>query len=1362
MASLGTPPQLDPSNTTTVTTRIIMQRFLLATLLLLCSVSGVGQNTADGRAAFASVEEHGDYSINLQTLDVIINTPIHSKSGAIPFSYSRGYNSECTLGKLYGGNINWNCSPQGGFKHDGLQFSAMPTKISEGYLCPDGITMTYDWSKWQIVTNDNSSSHPIYIYGKVDVAGCYSSTLSYTTIDGTGMLLSVTRTGSDPSPSTTMRYNVTVTKRNGDVLTSSGNTGLNNPISFPLQVADPFGNKITSNGSAYTDTLGTTAVTATNNNWAYTDTTGTTQNITATVSSVTQEMVACGYTLNQANVLTNSYNYPDGTSQAFTWESQYAGTYTGRVASITNRTGGVVSFSYGSMYCSTGNVSYPTSLTVTTPDGVYSYTMGTGPSKVTTVLDPGKNKTVYTFTGGNTTIFPAAPVLGEVQEYQNTGTVASPAYTLLTTDIYCYNTNLTNCPTTAVILPITEKDVFHTINSMSTSSKVQQLFDGAGNLTSTARYGFGASSFTTQTAITYGSWNGSTCVAVGSGISNLPCDERTVDNASHTLAESRSTYNSKGAILTHSVWSGSTWLSTTFTPNANGTVASSVSPAGLTTTLSYAATGSGGCNGLLQTSSSATIQTGDTLTSSATWNCDGPVVLSATDANGNGTSSLYNDPMSRLTASTDQSGLTTNIDYTATTVRVHNSFGSSVGDVTSTVDGLGRGVLTQKKQGPSASNYDTVSKAYAYNGTNWQVSTSTPCVKTVGVNCGSSFAVSSLDPLGRPLLSTDAAGSGTGTYTYTNNDAAVVHGPAPTGENAKAVHVEVDGVGRTMSACSILTSGGVSCGQGLSGSGVLNTYAYTYATGSSTVAVTRGVQTHTTVRDALGRITSTTTPEAGTTTSYYDLSAPDCSSGVNGTLSESKDNAGNHVCYYNDLAGRLQSSSSNGVCNVFAYDTASVSPANPVPTGVTLANTAGKVIEAFTNNCTGGAAVTDEWFSYDKNGRMTDMWQMTPHSGGYYHTTVAYFANGVVNTLSGIPGYATYTYGVDGEGRASVAAQGAVTLVNGVTFDASGRALVVTVGAAGDADTFTYDADERMATYTFAVNGKTDVGTLTWNANGTLQKLAIVDGFNAGGTQTCTFGYDDIARLLSDNCGSTIWSQTFSYDQYDNLKKTGNPGISWIPGYSSTNNQYTTIGATYDANGRMTYDSFNSYTWNTFGNMSSVRAGSMAAVCGTSGTCVTYDARGRAVEKNVAGVYSEILYSPVGKTAIMSGASTVTQAYIPLPGMSMTTSGSGGTVRWMEHRDWLGSSRLTEKLVDRTVQYDRAFAPYGEMYDNFGSTTALDFTGDKQDLFAGLNDTPNREQIPNQGRWISPDPAGVSFRTPTRTRVGYRKLASQV
>jgi RHS repeat-associated protein len=82
------------------------------------------------------------------------------------------------------------------------------------------------------------------------------------------------------------------------------------------------------------------------------------------------------------------------------------------------------------------------------------------------------------------------------------------------------------------------------------------------------------------------------------------------------------------------------------------------------------------------------------------------------------------------------------------------------------------------------------------------------------------------------------------------------------------------------------------------------------------------------------------------------------------------------------------------------------------------------------------------------------------------------------------------------------------------------------------------------------------------------------------------------------------------------------------------------------------------------------------------------------------------------------------------------------------HKDWLGSARIVSGTNNHTINSDMAFAPYGEIYAQFGSTgTAYQmFTGDIQDIVSGMMATPNREYNNSaQGRWISPDPAGAGW-----------------
>jgi len=66
----------------------------------------------------------------------------------------------------------------------------------------------------------------------------------------------------------------------------------------------------------------------------------------------------------------------------------------------------------------------------------------------------------------------------------------------------------------------------------------------------------------------------------------------------------------------------------------------------------------------------------------------------------------------------------------------------------------------------------------------------------------------------------------------------------------------------------------------------------------------------------------------------------------------------------------------------------------------------------------------------------------------------------------------------------------------------------------------------------------------------------------------------------------------------------------------------------------------------------------------------------------------------------------------------------------------------------QTVYYDGAYAPYGESYAESG-TIDHQFTGLYQDTVGDLYDFPFREYHSTQGRWLSPDPAGLAAADPT-------------
>jgi RHS repeat-associated protein len=135
------------------------------------------------------------------------------------------------------------------------------------------------------------------------------------------------------------------------------------------------------------------------------------------------------------------------------------------------------------------------------------------------------------------------------------------------------------------------------------------------------------------------------------------------------------------------------------------------------------------------------------------------------------------------------------------------------------------------------------------------------------------------------------------------------------------------------------------------------------------------------------------------------------------------------------------------------------------------------------------------------------------------------------------------------------------------------------------------------------------------------------------------------------------------------------------------------------------------------------------------------------VEQNRSGTYSEILYSPIGKLALMNRQ--VTQnIFLPLPGGEQATY-TGSTLRF-RHSDWLGTYRFETNSSEQEYG-DVAYAPFGEYYAET-NTPYFGFTGQNQDTVTGqtgLYDFLHREYNPTQGRWISPDPAGTTAIDPT-------------
>jgi RHS repeat-associated protein len=447
-----------------------------------------------------------------------------------------------------------------------------------------------------------------------------------------------------------------------------------------------------------------------------------------------------------------------------------------------------------------------------------------------------------------------------------------------------------------------------------------------------------------------------------------------------------------------------------------------------------------------------------------------------------------------------------------------------------------------------------------------------------------------------------------------------------------------------------------------------------------------------------------------------------------GDLVKRVDTVGNTICSTYDALHRVTSTTYSGPYQsvtpnkYFVYDAATVN-------STTMTNTKGRLAEAYTATCQTCTKLTDAGFSYTARGEVSDVYESTPHSGGYYHVSASYWANGAVNQLSGISGLPSITYGADGAGRTSTVSAGSgQNPVSGTTYNVASLASQINLGS-GDSDAFTYDPNTfRMTQYKFNVNSQSVIGALSWNAMGTLNSLNITDPFNSSDNQSCSYTHDDLVRSASVNCGS-VWSQTFSYDAFGNISKSGTN--SFQPTYSWLTNHMTAIGSstpTYDANGNVTNDFLHAYSWDALGRPVTI-----------DGVGVTYDALGLMVEQSKSGTYSEIVYAPWGGELAIMNAQTLTKAFVPLVGGSTAVYNSSG-LAYYRHSDWLGSSRFASTPA-RAMYSDTAYAPFGEPYAQTG-TPDLSFTSMNQDTVSNLYDFPARE-YGIQGRWPSPDPAGL-------------------
>jgi RHS repeat-associated protein len=1278
--------------------------------------------------------------INLANLNSHIVVPVRSKPGrGGPFVYNLSYDTSVWNPVKSGATTTWQPATNWGWTSSTAAVSGhLSSRTVTIQACPHIVNIhlppvyeetIYDtyWTFYDYLGTPHGFPGYSSSWTSSPCGSAGSSGLSSTATDGSGYSVSVTSTSA------------TVTTRKGTVIGPPANQ-----FAGPGTLTDRNGNIVSVDSSGnITDTLGTIALVVAGS--------GTPSSpITFTYAppaggSVSYTMKFTAYTVqtnfgcsgigeySAANVpLVSEIDSPDGTNYLFTYETTpgSSGNVTGRLASVTAPTGGTVSYAYSGgsngITCADGSTA---TLSRQTPDGSWTYAHSeSGTAWTTTITDPQLNQSVLDFQGTYET---------ERQVYQG-----STSGTLLETTYTCYNGAAVPCNSTAITLPIASRANYVKWPE-GLESETNTDYNAYGSVTENDWYAYGAGApgaVVRKTLTTYAS--------LGNGIVGLPASVTIVDGSSNVHSNTTFSYDqtavtatsgtpqqaaitgSRGNATTISYLAqGSTSLNKIYTYYDTGNVSTATDVNGAVTSYSF---GSGtSCGNSFVTSVTEPLS----LSRSMVWNCTGGVQTSGTDENGQTTITTYGDSYFwRPTTSTDAALDIANFTYTAeTSAETYVNFNGSTStkDALNTVDTLGRAHISQRKQGQTSSTYDSVETDYDSLGRPSR--TTLPYAAGAStINPTAPSTNTTYDALSRKIQVTDNDNR-TITYAYTQNDTYRTLGPAPTGENTKRKQSEYDALGRMTSVCEVTSAtGSGTCAQTSTATGYWTTYSYDVL--NDLAGVTQNAQssgskqTRSYTYDDLGRMTSETNPEAATTTYTYDTDST-CGT-YKGDLVKKIDAVGNTTCYAYDSLHRITSTrysgpySTNTPTRYFVYDGATVN-------GVAMANAKTRMAEAYTCVSPCSTKITDLGFSYTVLGQPTDVYESTPNSGSYYHVTGTYYANGALNQLSNLVGLPTITYGVDGEGRVnSASASSGQNPLTSTSYNPASLPTQVNLGSS-DSDSFTYDPNSnRMMKYTFAVNGQSVVGSLTWSAIATLETVGITDPFYSGGNQTCNYAHDDMSRVTSANCGSP-WAQSFSYDAFGNITKSGSS--SFQPTYSYVTNHMTEIGGstpTYDANGNVTNDFLHTYTWDATGRPVII-----------DGVGVTYDALGRMVERDSGGTYTQVVYAPTGgKLALMSGQ-TLSKAFVSLSGGAVAVYNSSG-LAYYRHPDWLGSSRFASTPA-RALYFDGANAPFGENYAQTG-TTDLSFTGMNQDTVSNLFDFPAREYNAIQGRWPSPDPKGIS------------------
>ncbi len=1293
-------------------------------LAVMFLIFAIGSVRAQGFPPFGSFQTGNFDGLNLQNLNVNFSIPVISSPGrGITFQLPTVYNSLVwsEYASVWTPAWGWQENLPSGQTTGGLTV----TEQFKCYANPPGWywATRYKYGNFAYI-DPVGTKHSFPISYTVDECWGDSGTTSGYATDNSGYYGVLT-----PDYTT-----VLVTNQAGDSPRAS-------------TIIDTNGNYITQtiNGSEtdYKDSVGRTAgkviTSATSIQYQFLDGSGTNTYKTATLyltSTTIKTNFACsGVTeYNGSAYLPTELDIPTPSGATLKYLFSYEATpgspttSTGRLQKVTLPTGGTYEYDYGStndgVNCSSGSV---VSMTRKVSDGTTTGTWQYGTANsVTTVTDAAGNDTVYTFnSSGQET---------ERQMYSGTGGSRTLQRAIYTT----WASNGT--PATQVTI----------LEDNSTQSETDTTFDSNGLLDSMTEYDWGPGAHGGALRTTALSYLNSTNYTQRNIINRVTT--KTIKDGSGTVQYREDTAYDGATITTcptgvvqHDDTNYGCGMNYRGNPTSITVYKDPVTPAqGVTTSLVYDIFGN-----VLKTSVSGTQQSqfnfssatqyafpdsavsgpssGTQLTQSLTYNPDTGRVATSKDPNNQQTTFAY-DFLGRVTSVTrpDNSQVTTTYNDTthAATATTPIDSSRSVQQITA-FDGLGRPLTTTVEDGNNnvysivQTNCDAMGRAYK---------TSNPYTGSP-----SYWTTTTFDALSRPTQVQLPDNSST-TYSYATNTAKVTD---PTGKKRESVS---DAAGRQVK----VLEPDVTNGNSLT---VETDYAYSVLDALATV--TQGAQTRTYVYDALGRVTSATTPEASQVQSQY-----------------------------NDFNLVTQRTDARGVVTGYAYDTLNrlVGISYPtVPSGVSsMPNTICNPVSGTANSnvCLyydqGGQSsyalgrLTEridpsgsETYTYNKLGQTTQDAKVI--GSATYTTQYAYNTGGELTQITPPSTHVVYQ-SYDAIGRLCEVAGSTISTACGTAttpyvssfgYNVASELTGLTYGN-GVAATYGYSSNRlQMSSLSYAKSGTTLFGlAYSYGASGSNngQISGITDSVDNG--RSATYTYDALARIsTAGTAGSTNypqWGLSFTYDRYGNrtaeTQTAGSPPHNSVA-VSTATNRITTSGYNYDLSGNMINDGYNSLVYDGENRATNASNGSASAT-------YTYDGNGMRVKKAVQSGTTTV-YAFSGSKVLAeyeNGAapSSPTREYI-YAGAALVAKIEGSSTIYYQ-ADQL-SVRVTTNSSG-TVAGQQGHYPFGETWYAQNTTAKWEYTTYERDAESGNDYAMARYDVNRLGRFLSPDPVGGSGSDP--------------